>query len=340
VDLSEKTRAPMASRIERNPQTKRPHESGLERFKRHVRDANWFMVFYLGICHFFTLFSVLYIFEYTLKTWITFFVLYYWSGIGITGGAHILWAHRSYKASFLVRLYFMICNCFANQGSILHWSRDHRVHHKYSETDRDPHDATRGFFYAHCGWLLLKKSDKVKAAGKTLDFQDLYDDPIVMFQDKLDPWLNFFMCFILPTFFGKYFCNQGYWESFLFLGVARYCFVLNSTWLVNSLAHWVGYRPYDPTINPTENGYVSLFALGEGWHNWHHAYPWDYATSEYGIWQRYNPTKLQIDTFAFLGLVWDRKRAVETWNAAKLRIEQETKNAGITEYMQQAKSVY
>jgi len=225
----------------------------------------------------------------------------------------------------------------ANQGSILHWSRDHRVHHKYAETDFDPHDATRGFFYAHVGWLLLKKSDKVKEAGKKLDFQDLYDDPIVMFQDKCDPWIQMFMCFVLPTLIGKFICQQDYWVSFLVLGVARYCFVLNSTWLVNSLAHWIGYKPYDESINPTENRYVSLFALGEGWHNWHHVYPWDYATSEYGIWQRWNPTKLQIDIFALLGLVWDRKRAVDTWNSAKQRMA--SQKVGITEYLQSAKGV-
>jgi len=106
---------------------------------------------------------------------------------------------------------------------------------------------------------------------------------------------------------------------------------------VNSLAHWIGYKPYDKTINPTENPYVAFFALGEGWHNWHHVYPWDYATSEYGFWQRWNPTKLQIDIFAWLGLVWDRKRAVETWNAAKQRMAKQ--NTGISEYLQNAKSV-
>jgi len=183
----------------------------------------------------------------------------------------------------------------------------------------------------------LKKSDKVKEAGKKLDFQDLLDDPIVVLQDKLDPWINMFMCFVVPTLIGKYLCDQGYWTSYLFLGVARYTYVLNSTWLVNSLAHWVGYKPYDESINPTENSYVSFFALGEGWHNWHHVYPWDYSTSEYGIWQRWNPTKLQIDIFALLGLVWDRKRAVETWNAAKQRMS--SQNVNVNDYLQTAKTV-
>ena len=46
----------------------------------------------------------------------------------------------------------------ANQGSIFHWSRDHWLHHKFSDTDLDPHTIKRGFFFAHVGWLLLKKS--------------------------------------------------------------------------------------------------------------------------------------------------------------------------------------
>ena len=61
------------------------------------------------------------------------FILWPISGIGITGGVHRLWAHRSYKASFPLRVYLMLSNSIANQGSIWHWARDHRVHHKHSE---------------------------------------------------------------------------------------------------------------------------------------------------------------------------------------------------------------
>jgi len=331
----------MSSRIEAPVNPEKVAERKRDRLKRHIRDANWFMVIYITLSHALTLVSLLYLFEYTWKSWVAFFLLYYFSGVGITGGAHRLWAHRSYKASFIVRFYLMICNCMANQGSILHWSRDHRVHHKYAETDRDPHDATRGFFYAHVGWLMLKKDPKVVEAGNKLSFQDLYDDPIVMFQHRLCPWINQFFCFVFPTLLGYYVCNQSLWTSFLFLGVARYCYVLNSTWLVNSLAHWVGYKPYDGTINPTENPFVAFFALGEGWNNWHHVYPWDYSTSEYGFWKRWNPTKLQIDLFAALGLVWDRKRALDAWNSAKLRMAQQSKAKALAvgEYLSSAKTL-
>lgn len=69
--------------------------------------------------------------------------LYLISGLGITAGAHRLWAHRSYKARFPLRVLLAAFNTIAFQDCALHWARDHRVHHKFSETDADPHNATR-----------------------------------------------------------------------------------------------------------------------------------------------------------------------------------------------------
>lgn len=62
--------------------------------------------------------------------------------------------------------------------------RDHRVHHKFTDTDADPHNSKRGFFFSHIGWLLVKKHPDVKIKGGTIDMSDLRSDPIVMFQKK------------------------------------------------------------------------------------------------------------------------------------------------------------
>ncbi|XP_043674341.1 acyl-CoA Delta-9 desaturase-like isoform X2 [Vespula pensylvanica] len=43
------------------------------------------------------------------------FILYQCSGIGITAGAHRLWAHRSYKAKWQLRLILIIFNTIAFQ---------------------------------------------------------------------------------------------------------------------------------------------------------------------------------------------------------------------------------
>lgn len=239
--------------------------------------------------------------------------------IGITVGAHRLWSHRSFEASFIVRVILMLFNSIANQGTIFHWSRDHRVHHKYSETDADPHNAKRGFFFAHMGWLLVKKNPAVVKAGTKLDLSDLYDDPVVMFQKKMSPIFPIYMCFLMPVQVAVRFWGEDAWNAFFVAAGLRYCINLHFTFLVNSAAHIFGDRPYDPKSAPSENPIVSMLTAGEGWHNWHHKYPFDYAASEFGITSQYNPSKLFIDTFAFLGLIWGRKRATNVWELAKIR---------------------
>lgn len=46
--------------------------------------------------------------------------------------------------------------------------------------------------------------------------------------------------------------------------------------------------------------------LGEGWHNYHHVFPWDYKAAELGNY-RANFTTAFIDFFAYLGLAYDLK---------------------------------
>ena len=85
----------------------------------------------------------------------------------------------------------------------------------------------------------------------------------------------------------------------------------------SAAAHFFGDHPYDNQSWPAENPFVSLAAIGEGWHNWHHKYPYDYAASEFGVASQFNPTKLFIDGCAALGLVTNRKRATGAWNRVK-----------------------
>lgn len=60
-------------------------------------------------------------------------------------------------------------------------------------------------------------------------------------------------------------------------------------------------------MNPVENWFISIIALGEGWHNYHHAFPSDYRAAEYGI--RYSITTFVIDVLAWLGFVYDLREA-------------------------------
>ena len=280
------------------------------------------MAIYITLVHIVGIIGFTKIFECQWQTLVWAAILWPVSGFGITVGVHRLWAHRSYDANIIARIGIMLMNSIANQGSIYHWARDHRVHHKYSETKADPHNASRGFFFAHIGWLFLKKDKAVIEAGRGLNCDDLKADPVVMLQKKLDPWFPIFMCYIMPALTARFLWGETMWNGFYVAGAAKYIWSLHCTWCVNSVAHLYGDRPYDPSSNPAENFLVTLLAVGEGWHNWHHKYPYDYAASEFGISKQFNPSKLFIDTLARLGMVTGRKRATKAWAINKKRMMQ------------------
>jgi stearoyl-CoA desaturase (delta-9 desaturase) len=114
------------------------------------------------------------------------------------------------------------------------------------------------------------------------------------------------LCFVIPTVVPVYFWSESAVTAYFICAVLRYVLMLNVTWMVNSVAHLWGNRPYDRRINSVENIFVAATAIGEGFHNYHHVFPSDYQTSEHG-W-RVNPTTFLIDFMAFIGLVTERKK--------------------------------
>lgn len=204
----------------------------------------------------------------------------------------------------------------AGENSVYTWTRDHRTHHKYSETEADPHNAKRGFFFSHMGWLCVRKHPRVMSAGKTISMDDLKEDGLVMFQHR--HYLAFFtlFAFFIPTVIPKILWGESLFTAY-FISVLRYVSVLHATWLVNSAAHMFGMKPYDKRIGPVENMAVSFLAMGEGFHNYHHTFPYDYSTSEWGL--QLNITTAFIDLMATLGQAYDLRKASE--DTLKARVQ-------------------
>ncbi|CAG2168508.1 unnamed protein product [Oppiella nova] len=268
----------------------------------------WTNVFIMGSLHTAALLGYYHLVIGTAKgyTSVYFFLVGILSSFGILAGAHRLWSHRSYKAKWQLRLLLAVLQTLALQNDIYDWSRDHRVHHRYSETDADPHNAKRGFFFAHMGWLLCKKHPEVIRKGKLVDMSDIWADPIVRFQKKYYYPLIAIIWLLIPVSIPVYYFGESWYISIL-LNCYRYIVSLQNTWLVNSLAHMRGYKPYDKHINPRENHTVAYLSLGEGYHNYHHTFPWDYSASEYGWKDNFNPATAFIDFFAWIGWAYDRK---------------------------------
>jgi len=99
--------------------------------------------------------------------------------------------------------------------------------------------------------------------------------------------------------------GESWWNAFFIAGILRLVVLLNMTWLVNSAAHMWGNRPYDKHINPSENLFVTIGAIGEGFHNYHHTFPWDYRASEFGM--KINISTIFINLMAKIGWAYDLK---------------------------------
>jgi len=265
---------------------------------------NILLFIYLHLAAFYGFY--LFIFHVKWATVIYILLLIFYSGQGITAGAHRLWAHKTYKAKLPLRIFLGVAQTLAFQNHIYEWSRDHRVHHKYSETDADPHNANRGFFFAHMGWLCMRKHPYVRTRGKSVDVSDLLEDPVVRIQRAVYIPAVILIAIVLPAVIAWYFWAEDIWIAYYTCSMFRYTAVLHGTWAVNSAAHLWGKKPYDKHIGPAQNPSVAFWAFGEGWHNYHHVFPYDYKTAELGKYGL-NWTAWFIDNCAKLGQVTERK---------------------------------
>ncbi|KIY69335.1 hypothetical protein CYLTODRAFT_442758 [Cylindrobasidium torrendii FP15055 ss-10] len=222
-------------------------------------------------------------------------VYYYFTGLGITAGYHRLWAHRSYNASKPLQYFLAFAGAGAVEGSIKWWSRGHRAHHRYTDTDLDPYNAHRGFFYSHIGWMLVKPRRRPGVA----DVSDLSKNPAVKWQHRFYLPLIILAAFVVPSVVAHY----GWGDArggFVYAGVLRLCFVHHSTFCVNSLAHWLGESPFDDKHTPRDHLITALVTVGEGYHNFHHQFPMDYRNAI--KWYQYDPTKWFIKSMQMVGL--------------------------------------
>ncbi|KII91173.1 hypothetical protein PLICRDRAFT_37880, partial [Plicaturopsis crispa FD-325 SS-3] len=225
-----------------------------------------------------------------------FSVFYYFvTGLGITAGYHRLWAHRSYNASKPLQYFLAIAGAGAVEGSIKWWSRGHRAHHRYTDTDLDPYNAHRGFMYSHVGWMLVKPRRKPGVA----DVSDLTRNAVVRWQHKHYILLILIFAFLVPTIIPGLLWGD-YKGGYVYAGVVRLLFVHHSTFCVNSLAHWLGESPFDDKHTPRDHFATALVTIGEGYHNFHHQFPMDYRNAI--RWYQYDPTKWFIWAAKQLGL--------------------------------------
>ncbi|WP_018625077.1 fatty acid desaturase [Kangiella aquimarina] len=240
--------------------------------------------------------------------------LWLFSSTAISMGYHRLWSHRAYEAHPLLRAVLAIGGCLALQNSALHWSSDHRIHHKHVDHDeKDPYSASLGFWHSHIGWLLMRR-DNGRYNEQYDRCKDLQRDPIVMFQHKYYWPLSIGLNILVPALLGL--AYGIFWEMMLVAGVLRLVWSHHLTFFINSLAHMWGSRPYTEENSARDNLILAVLTGGEGYHNYHHKFQYDYRN---GIrWWHFDPSKWWIKSLSWIGVTSNLKKvSVEKIEKAK-----------------------
>ena len=237
--------------------------------------------------------------------WAMFAVFGAASGTAITGGFHRLWAHRAYEAHPVVRVWFALWGAAALQNSVLNWCTDHRRHHRHvDDVERDPYAAPKGFWFSHLGWMLREYR---RTTEDFSNVRDLQRDPVVMWQERHYLVLVLVMNLGLPALLG--WLNGDLLGMVLMAGLLRLVVVHHFTFFINSLAHMWGKRPYSDQTTARDNPWVAFLTFGEGYHNYHHSFQWDYRN---GIrWWHFDPTKWMIRGLSAVRLTHGLKRCSE-----------------------------
>lgn len=210
---------------------------------------------------------------------VLFAVLYVVTGLGVEGGLHRYFTHRSFEASEPLKVFLAVAGSMAAQGPVVFWVANHRLHHAFADTDRDPHSPqpqgpgirgrVKGLWHGHVGWLF--NVTKFDWSRHTRDW--LADRRVMQINAA------YFTLVLLgiggPGLIGGLLTQSvhGVIGGILWGGFARIFALDQATWVVNSLGHTIGNREFPGRDESRNIGVLAPPTMGGSWHNNHHARP-------------------------------------------------------------------
>jgi len=214
----------------------------------------------------------------------------------------------------VLQAFYLFFGSMALQNSALKWSSDHRDHHRYVDHDWDPYSIKRGGLWAHVLWLFYEEPGELTYEN----VPDLKANRLVRWQFHLNNWFGLIAGLGIPTAVGALFGRPL--GGLLWGGFLRIAVIHHTTFLVNSVAHLYGKRPYTEENSARDNGLLSFVTNGEGYHNFHHRFPSDFRN---GVrWYQWDPTKWLIAVLGFTGLARGLRRTPKAAiAAARLRLK-------------------
>jgi len=246
---------------------------------RIPREIQWSNVLYYVYLHFSALIGIyLGIFQ---AKWTTIFYtvcLIHVSVLGLTAGAHRLWAHASFRANTALRGFLIFAQTLMCQGSLYDWVVEHRLHHAHFGTEKDPFNPNRGFLFAHLTNKLVSKHPDHEKLLRAIDVEDLEQDRMVMWQKRLY-WLLMPLLVVIAVFIPSELWNESLMCSVFIVGFFRATVLLHYNWILNAATIIWGLEPLNKYSIQTNLVFVVNKSL---WPQYHYTLPWDYQCGEYG----------------------------------------------------------
>ncbi|CAN5316171.1 fatty acid desaturase [soil metagenome] len=214
---------------------------------------------------------------------------------GIGMGYHRLLTHRGFKAPKFVEYFLTFCGTLGLQSGAVNWVATHRIHHAFTETEKDPHSPRGGTFWAHVGWIFQGTAQNQTEETQWRYAPDLMKDKVHVFMSNYY-WVTPIIAAVILFAIGGF--SMVLWGIFL-----RQVIGWHSTWLVNSATHLWGSRRFETRDDSRNNGLIAAVTFGEGWHNNHHAHP---RSARHGLtWYEFDVNWVQIKFLEKLGLASD-----------------------------------
>ncbi|KAI3875760.1 hypothetical protein MKX03_023683 [Papaver bracteatum] len=183
--------------------------------------------------------------------------------LGLSLSYHRNLTHKSLKLKKPLEYLFAYIGLHCAQGDPMFWVSNHRYHHQFTDSVKDPHSPVEGFWFSHIGWALHNNYLREKV-GKSNNVMDLKKQAYYRFLRRTHLLHLLGLALLLYVFGGLPHLIWG-------MGV-RIAAVQHSTFIVNSLCHTWGERPWNTEDLSKNNWVVGLLGFGEGWHNNHHAF--------------------------------------------------------------------
>jgi len=237
-----------------------------------------------------------------LEFLVLFLLFYIWHALGVTVGYHRLISHRSFSCSKAVEYFFVLAGYLAFEGSPIWWATIHRAHHRYDDTELDPHSPRYGLFHAHIGWIM--EGGYPKHIDPASQSTDLVNDPLYRFLEQGGDWHRaHWLAFAIGSLFRLAILLCFGWVPAL-ASLAAGLIVLQIPLMLNVICHLprFGYKNYATADDSVNVWWVGVLAMGEGWHNNHHASP---GSARTGM----KPMEIDMSWWTIklmrrLGLVW------------------------------------